>query len=184
MAEKSSGSSSSGKGQSSGSSAQQKTDQALKSERNQPSADDIRRRDDATSPTGKDTPGVVEDPSGALAPAENAPGPEQPENPPVGVVDVRPRVEAKDRGTFIGAAVRRDADVEVDDEVEKLFAKSDGDRDEESLQVKGKQVDWYRVLVAPNSVTLMTNNGVQVFDKEMGSSFVAAVHAGRTNMVT
>lgn len=175
MAEKSSGSSSSGKGQSSGSS---------KSERNQPSADEIRRRDDATSPTGKDTPGVVEDPSGVLAPAENAPGPEQPDAPAVGVVDVRPRIEPKDRGTYIGAAVKRDADVDVNDEVEKLFAKSDGDRDEESLQLKGKPVDWYRVLVAPNSVTLMTNNGVQVFDREMGSSFVAAVHAGRTNMVS
>ena len=175
-------SSSSGGGKAS---AQKTTDQALKSERNEPSQDEIRQRDDATSAVGKDTPGVVEDPSGVLAPAENAPGPAQPVNPAVGVADVRPRIEPKDRGVFIGAAVKRDADVDTKgDEVEKLFAKGDGDRDEESAQIKGKPVDWYRVLVAPNSVTLMTNNGVQVFDREMGSSFVAAVHAGRTNMVS
>lgn len=170
--------SSSGSG-SSGSKSQSKQDTLGKD----PSADDIRRRDDATSATGKDTPGVEMDPSGVLAPAENAPGPAQPEEPQVRAVDMRPRIEPKDRATFVGAIHKRADDIDVPDDY-AVFGVGDGERDEEVVELDGKKVDVFQIVTTNQNAVLRFDGETFVLNGEQTRAFMIDAHGALTNVVT
>jgi hypothetical protein len=206
-----SGGSSSGSG-SSQSGAQKKTDEALKSERSggsgssgssgksssgssgegnvkqetlgkDPSQDDIRTRDDATSATGEDSPGVEKDPSGVLAPAENAPGPEQPDKPEIRAVDMRPRIEPKDRATYVGAVHKRHPDVDVPEEFQ-VYGNGDGERDMEEVEIDAEGVDVFQIVVTNHNAVFRFDGQAYVLDGEQTRAFMMDARGALTNVVT
>jgi hypothetical protein len=187
MAEKSSSSSSSGKGQSgsSGAKSQSSVSDKVKQETlgKDPSQDDITTRDDATNATGEDTPGVEKDPSGVLAPAENAPGPAQPEEPTVRAVDMRRRIEPKDRATFVGALHRRNEDVDVPEDY-AVFGQGDGERDEEEVELDGQSVDVFQIVVTNQNAALRFDGETYVLNGEQTRAFMIDARAALTNVVT
>jgi hypothetical protein len=176
----SSGASSSGSSQSG---AQKKTDQALKDERNQPSQEDIQRRDDTTSAVDEDSPGVRKDPDGTLVPEENAPGPEQPEKPEIRAVDMRPRIEPKDRATYVGAIHKRHPDVDVPDEY-NVFGNGDGERDMEEVEIDAEGVDTFQIIVTNHNAVLRFDGQAFVLNGEQTRGFMTDARGALTNVVT
>lgn len=144
--------------------AQQKTDKALEDER---------------------TPeGVHEDPNtGIPAPEDNAPGPEPVESPTVTAIDLRPRIEPKDRATFLGPVNARDGDVDVPDEY-NLYGSSDGERDSESVELDGTPVEVFQVVATNGALALRVGGDTFTFDAEMARALARDVRAAQGNVVT
>ena len=157
--------------------------QAQQQQAEGPSQDDIRRRDDPTSPTGEDTPGVVRDPSGVLAPAENAPGPQQPDNPTIGAVDMRPRIEPRDLSTYVGAVHLRHPDVDVPESY-TVFGQGDGERDGATVQLDGQTVDVFQLVVNNHHAVFRFDGQEFVLNGEQTRAFMTDARAALTNVVT
>jgi hypothetical protein len=147
-----------------------------------PSREEIATRDDATTPTGEDSPGVRKDPDGTLVPVENAPGPEPVDDPTVRAVDTRPRLEPKDRATYVGAVHLRHPDIDVPEEFQ-LFASSDGERDEEAVELDGQAVDVFQVITTTHHAVFRFDGQTFVLNGEQSRAFMADARGALTNVV-
>jgi hypothetical protein len=141
--------------------AQQKTDKALEKER---------------------TPeGVHEDPNtGVPAPEGNAPGPEPVDNPVVTAVNTRPRIEPRDRATYLGPVNARTADTDIPDD----FVLFGSDEDDDPVDLGGDSVDVFQVVATNGALALRVDGGTYVFDAEMARALARDVRAAQGNVVT
>jgi hypothetical protein len=136
----------------------------------------------ATATKQKD--GVVDDPSGVKAPAENAPGPKPLEaSGEVHAVDLRPRIEPRDRSTFIGAVHARDESVDVPKDFD-VFGSSDGERDKGTIDLKGKTVDVFQIVATNSTLVFRFDKQTFVLSAEQARSLQTDLHGVTANIVT
>lgn len=131
----------------------------------------------------QDQPGIVEDAQGIPRPEGDAPPPEPVTQPAVSAVDLRPRLEPKDRATYLGPVNARDDQVEVPDDFH-LFAGSDGDRDQETVELKGKAVEVFQVVASNGALALRVDGDTFIFNPEQTRALMRDVHGASTNVVT
>jgi len=126
---------------------------------------------------------LVRDPSGVMAPKGNAPGPERNREPEISAVDLRPRIEPRDRATFVGAVLMRDDQEQMPDEY-NLFQGSDGERDAEVVELDAEPVKHAQLLATNQELVVRVNDQAFVFDREMSSAFLRDARAASTNVVS
>ena len=110
------------------------------------------------------------------APEGNAPAPEQPEQPTIGLVDQRVHISPTDRGTYVGPPVARNGDVEIPDEYVEL--------PEESEELTGKSVDVFQVIASNGALALRLDNDIVIFDREQSRAFRSAISGALANVVS
>lgn len=144
----------------------------------------VRQRDAATTAgVTEDSEGVRKDPDGTLVPEENAPGPEPVEAPTITAVDLRPRIEPRDRATYLGAIHTRHPDIDVPEDFQ-MFGDSDGERDAETVELDGKPVDVFQVIGTNHNIVFRFDGQTFVLDSEQSRGLSVDLHGVLGNVVT
>lgn len=141
------------------------------------------REQDSTAPVSEESEGVTRDPSGVLVPEGNAPGPSYEDDPQISAIDLRPRIEPRDRATYLGAVHKRDDDVDVPDEFQ-MFGESDGERDAEVVELDAKGVEVFQVIGTNHQIVFRFDDQTVVLSAEQSRAFVTDLQGVLTNVVT